>query len=412
MSRSRIGVFLIAAVLVRCMDAGATVGMVLLCSATHMASPLRTAGLVGAALSAPHALGFLSAPLLDRGADPRRVVAASAALFAALLALATMCVGSAPLPVVLLLALGAGTAGPMLTGGLSSLVEGRAADDRTRRLRAIDALTYALAGAGAPVVISVLAGVGSPRGALYALSALGVAGGLLVFRLPAARPAPTGRSRSGLAAGLSAVWRHSRLRRVALLTWLGAFFAAGAVLAGISLGEEHAAGGGGWVAAAFGTGSLVSALALTVHPLRVAPDRGMALFLAAFAPVLAAVVVFGRWFPALLGAYAVLGLVVTPLTVLSLAARAEYAPPNARGSAFVTVAGTKVAFSSAGTALAGLAAGWGSRSTLIACAAAALVTGALARADQSARPVPGRFTNLTCSSTTTSRKAPRITDSQ
>ena len=75
--------------------------------------------------------------------------------------------------------------------------------------------------------------------------------------------------------------------------------------------------------------------------------------------------------------YAVLGLVVAPQTVLSLAARGEYSPPNARGSVFVTVAGTKVAFSSAGTALAGLAAGWGARWTLTAGAGIALLSAVL-----------------------------------
>jgi len=43
--------------------------------------------------------------------------------------------------------------------------------------------------------------------------------------------------------------------------------------------------------------------------------------------------------------------------MLSLAARGEYAPAGTQGTVFVTVAGTKVAFASAGTAAAGLTAG-------------------------------------------------------
>jgi MFS family permease len=236
------------------MDAGATVGLVLLCAASHVPSPLRTAGLIGAALTAPHALGFLSAPLLDRVADPRRVVAVAATVFAALLALVTTWLGATPLPLVLLLALGAGAAGPMLTGGLSSLAEGRTTDDRTRRLRALDALTYGVAGAGAPVVVSVLAAAASPRGGLLALSALGLVGAFLVLGLPAARtsPARVPRARQhaetellhgadpsgpGVRAGPAAVFRHVQLRRVALLTWVGAFLIAAALLAGMSVGE-------------------------------------------------------------------------------------------------------------------------------------------------------------------------------
>lgn len=383
----RLGAFMVAAVLVRCMDAGATVGMVLLCTASHLSSPLRTAGLVGAALTVPHAFGFLSAPLLDRACDPRRLVAAAAGLFAGLLMLTTVWLGQAPLPVVLVLALGAGAAGPMLTGGLSSLVEGRSADDRTRRLRAVDALTYGVAGAGAPVLVAALAAAVSPRGGLLALSSLGLVGGLLVLRLPVGRPPapeasvpqtpptePAHPSPAAARSGLSALLRHAPLRRVALLTWVGAFLVSAALLTGMSLGEEQATGYGGWVAVAFGLGSLVGGLALTVRPLRMEPDRGMVLFVAALAPPLVAVVLLERWFPAVVAAYTVLGLFVAPQTVLSLAARGEYAPPEARGSVFVTVAGTKVAFASAGTALAGLAAGWDARATLTVLAAVAVAS--------------------------------------
>ncbi|MBC9820440.1 MFS transporter [Terrabacter sp. MAHUQ-38] len=409
MSGSRIGAYVLAAVLVRCMDAGTTVGLVLLCTATHVSSPLRTAGLVAAAFTAPHALGFLSAPLLDRIADPRRVVAAAAAAFAALLAMVTTWLGHTPLPLVLLTALGAGAAGPMLTGGLSSLVEGRTADARTRRLRALDALTYGLAGAGAPVIVSVLAAAVSPRGGLLALSALGLVGAVLVLCLPVVGTSPAQAaaahqhartnlldgadpSAPGTRAGPAAVFRHVPLRRVALLTWVGALLVAAALLAGMSLGEEHASGHGGWVAAAFGLGGLGGGLALTVRPPRMAPDRGM-LLVGLTAPVLFTAVLTGGWFPALLVTYAVLGVVVAPQTVLSLAARGEFAPPGARGSVFVTVAGTKVAFASAGTALAGLAAGSGPRSTLVAVAGVALVSAALAGAGVRRSPtVPSPWT--------------------
>jgi hypothetical protein len=391
-SNRRIGEFLTAAVLVRCMDAGATVGMVLLCTASHLSSPLRTAGLVGAALTAPHALGFLSAPLLDRGADPRRIVAAAAALFATLLAAATTVVGIWPLPILLLLAAAAGSAGPMLTGGLSGLADRCDPDARTGRMPGLDALTYGLAATGAPVVVSALAAVVSPRGGLLALCALGLVGALLILRLPAerssptplrvaAQPAPprddTARTTGAARAGPVAIWGDVRLRRVALLTWLGAFVVAAALLAGMSLAQSTGPGRGGWVAAAFGLGGLVGGLALTARPLQLAPERGMVLFVGALAPVLVVAACLGARFAILVASFAVLGVLVAPQTVLSLTARGEYAPPEARGSVFVTVAGTKVAFSSAGTATAGLGAAWGSSSTLLAVAALAFAASAL-----------------------------------
>ena len=97
----------------------------------HVVAPLRTAGLLGAALTAPHVLGFLSAPLLDRARDPRRVVGGASAAFAILLAAPRhgLATGAAHRwPSCLL----AGAAGPMLTGGLSSLVDGGAEAERSR----------------------------------------------------------------------------------------------------------------------------------------------------------------------------------------------------------------------------------------------------------------------------------------
>ena len=367
--------YMAAAVLVRAMDAGATVGVVLLCSASQMSSPVRTAGLLGAALTAPHVLGFVTAPLLDRARDPRRVVGAASATFATLLAAATAAVATAPLPIAFGLCLGAGAAGPMLTGGLSSLVDGGRADEGARRSRALDALTYGLAGAAAPALVAVLATQVSPRGALLALCCLGVIGAILVVHLPFTpsrdeQPERTRDSSSsavkgqqpparttlpGLRFALFAIWRDPRLSQVAILTWLGAFVVSAALLAGMSMGERNATGHGGWIATAFGLGGLAGALLLAVRPLRMNAARGMLMWVSLLVPVLVAGAVLGTSFPLLLSMFATLGLVVAPQTVLSLAARGEYAPAGTRSTVFVTVAGTKVAFSSAGTAAAGLA---------------------------------------------------------
>jgi hypothetical protein len=369
--------YLPAAVLVRSMDAGATVGVVLMCSASRMPSPLRTAGLLGAALTGPHVLGFLGAPVLDRARDKRRVVGVAAGAFAALLAVAAWGLSVVPLPVVFALCLGAGAVGPMLTGGLSSLVDANGGDEAARRRRALDALTYGVAGAAAPALVAVLASLLAPRVAVFVLCALGAVGGGLVTILPSnprrgdglsaprqcRSPFEGGGSRPvttrppGTWSGLSAIWREPRLRQVAVLTWVAAFVVAAALLAGMALGERVASGGGGWVAAAFGAGGLVGGGFLTARPLRIEPARGMLIWVAMIVPVLAVEAVASGSLPLLLATFATMGLVVAPQTVLSLAARGEYAPANVRGTVFVTVAGTKVAFSSAGTAVAGLTVG-------------------------------------------------------
>ncbi|GAA4728148.1 MFS transporter [Pedococcus ginsenosidimutans] len=354
MHRRQVSGFVVAAVLVRSMDAGATVALVLLCSAAHLASPLRTAGLLGAALTAPHALGFLVAPVLDRAREPRVVVAVAAVVFAVLLGGAGLLLGTVSLLLVVLLVLAAGALGPLLTGGLSSVVASSRGAGGPRRIQAVDALTYGVAGAAAPLLVATASGALSALGGLLALSAAGVVGGLGVLGLPGAGPGPATAGRGpGVRAGLLAVWRRRPLRRVALLTWLAAGVVAAAVLAGVSLGESHGTGCGAWVAGAFGLGNLTGALLLSIVPPRVRPERGMAVLTALLAPALLMVVVCAGLFAGLLATYVLLGLLVAPQTVLSLAAREELAPREVRGSVFVTVAGTKVAFSSAGTAVAG-----------------------------------------------------------
>jgi hypothetical protein len=284
---------------------------------------------------------------------------------------------------------------------LSSLVDTAGSVDHARRNRALDALTYSIAGAVAPPLVAVLASFISPRLALLALCCLGLLGACLVVRLPVAMTdtEPESQARQlrstvaksaqrcappvprGWRTAFIAMWGDARLRQVVILTWTGAFVVAAALLAGMSLGELVATGGGGWVAAAFGTGSLRGGLFLTARPLHTDPARGMVRWVWLLVPVLSAAALFGASFPTLMAVFAVMGWVVAPQTVLSLAARGEYAPAGDRGSVFVTVAGTKVAFSAAGTATAGLTSGLPPTQTLGSLAvvgAGAVTTAALA----------------------------------
>src|SRR6476469_859814 len=104
--------FLGAALMARSMDAGATVGMVLLAldlsdGTTHATL---VGGLLGACLTRPHVAGPVAARVLSRFADVRVGILVFTAWDASCLAAAALGLGTLPLPGIGALLLGGGLA--------------------------------------------------------------------------------------------------------------------------------------------------------------------------------------------------------------------------------------------------------------------------------------------------------------
>ena len=365
--------YALAALLLRVVDAGATVGLVLLCTADpQIADPVRTAGILGAALTAPHLIGPLISPWVDRARDPRWVIGAAGIGYALLLGTAVLLLGRAPFLLVVLAVALAGCCGPMLTGGLSSLLPDLRTGTRPRRRSSFDALTYGVTASAGPAVVTVTAQFLDPTSALLILLGCAVVGSVATFTLPATRRSEAPAAAAGFREVVRTVWLRIPLRRLSVLTWLGAFGTAGLLLLGIARLNELSPGRGGWAAAAFGLGLLAGSLVLLVGAPRLAAGAGMRWSTAATVP-LAVLVVLSATPAVLIGALAALGLVNAGQATFSLAGRAEYSSGETRGGVFMTVAGVKIAFSSAGTAAAGLLYGYGAPVLLATFAAPMLV---------------------------------------
>jgi hypothetical protein len=363
-SRGDVVRYVIAAVLARGADAGAVVGLVLLAGSPG------AAGVLTAALTAPHLLGAAVA----RWADSRGALAAGFAGYGALMAAAALLLGHAPLAFAVLAVAAAGACGPLLTGGLSSrlstLVTRRhgAAEGRAEGL---DAVTYGVAGTAGPALVALLAAATSPLAAMLTLAGGAIVSGALVLGLPAGEPAA-----EGVGGGaLRLLATSGPLRRVGVATMLTAFSTGGLALLAVVLGRELSRdpAAGATLAAMFGAGNLAGSLLVTAFPLRGEPDRlttrhvvslGAALALCAAAPA----------FPLALGAFALAGAANAPFFAATLAARSRYAPPAARAQVFVSMAGLKVAMASAGAALTGVAIALGPRFVLAAGAAIVLLS--------------------------------------
>ncbi|MCP3754285.1 MFS transporter [Streptomyces sp. TBY4] len=362
-----LGRYLAAALAARFASEGMSMAVVLLAlqrtgSAAHGAFVL-TAWLAPHVLAAP-----LAGTAAARSRRPRLFHVGALAGFTTAVAALAFLLGRAPTPVVLAVAVLGGSCGPMVTGGLSSLVTGLVPAGPARdRAYGWDASTYNGAAVTAPAAVSLVAAFGSAGPAMALLAASGALAAALAATLPYPKPPATSGANSGLGpsrgaprvrlgSGLAALWRIRELRAVTSATTL-AFVGIGAltttaVLLATALGSP---GGGGVLMTAFALGALTGSLTLgritSVPPGRLArwamAATGVALTAAAFTPSV----------PLAAAAFAAAGVCDGPLLTATLRIRSEFAPEEARTQVFTLGAGLKVTAASAGAALVGLAAG-------------------------------------------------------
>ncbi|MFF4580268.1 MFS transporter [Streptomyces sp. NPDC001373] len=363
------GRYLAAALAARFASEGMGMAVVLLAlertgSAAHGAFVL-TAWMAPHVLAAP-AAGAAAA----RSRRPRLFYAGALAGFTAAVAALAALLGRAPVPVVLAVAVLGGSCGPVVTGGLSSLVAGLVPEGARRdRAYGWDASTYNAAAVTAPAVVG-LAGAAVSAGPAMGVLALSAAlSAVLAATLPYGSPytdagAGAGAGgheghgaapRPGAGAGLAALWRVRELRAITSATTL-AFVGVGAltttsVLLARGLGSP---GAGGVLMTAFALGALAGSLTLgrmtSVEPGRLArwamAGTGAALAVAASAPSVV---------PAA-AAFAAAGVCDGPLLTATLRIRSEHAPGAVRAQVFTLGAGLKVTAASTGAALVGLTA--------------------------------------------------------
>lgn len=370
------GRYLAAALAARFASEGMSLAVVLLAlertgSAAHGAFVL-TAWLAPHVLAAP-----LAGAAAARTRRPRLFhVGALAGLTCAVATLSVL-LGRAPTPLVLAVALLGGSCGPMVTGGMSSLVAGLVPAGAGRdRAYAWDASTYNAAAVTAPAVVGLAAALGSAAPAMAALALAGALAAALAATLPYGTPPPGPAAKpgaesgtdpgagpepsppgppAGLGAGLAALWRIRELRAITSATTL-AFVGIGtltttSVLLASRLGSP---GAGGVLMTAFAVGALAGSLTLgritTVEPGRLArramAGTGAALAAAAFSPSVTVGAVL----------FAAAGVCDGPLLTATLRIRSEYAPDAVRTQVFTLGAGLKLTAASVGAALVGFAA--------------------------------------------------------
>ncbi|KOU56554.1 hypothetical protein ADK55_13240 [Streptomyces sp. WM4235] len=355
---SGFGRYLAAALAARFASEGMGMAVVLL--ALERTGDAAFGAFVLTAWLAPHVLAApLAGAAAARARSPRLFHVGCLAGFTAAVAALALLLGRAPAPAVFAVAALGGACGPMVTGGLSSLVAGLWPPGPGRdRAYGWDASTYNAAGVTAPAAISLVAATGSAASAMALPAAAGALATVLAATLPYGTPGagrPPGGPRVGVGGGLAALWRVRELRAITSATTL-AFVGIGSltttsVLFAADLGNP---GAGGVLMTAFAVGALGGSLTLgritAVAPGRLAcgalAGTGLALAGAAFAPSVAWAAV----------AFAVAGVCDGPLLTATLRIRSDHAPDGVRTQVFTLGAGLKLTAASAGAALVGFAA--------------------------------------------------------
>lgn len=351
--------YLGAAIAVRLADEGARVSILLL--VLERTGQAGLGGLLVAALMVPH---VLAAPVIGAIADHARrrrllYLVAFAGYGAALIAAVSL-IGRSTAPAVAVLVLG-GCFGPLLTGGLTSML-GELAADRLERAFGFDAMTYGVAGIAGPALAAVLAGLAGAAWSLGALGALAVVGGLLVCTLPLTAATERGR-RPGFGAtfgALGVMWRRRSLAAVTAGTMLnmagvGALPVAAALLAARAESPELT----GLILSVGAAGGLAGSLLITRWPIRRwSPERVMVVCLSGVAVLFAVLVPLPAGWAAL-PVMALAGLLGAPQIVATFTVRDREAPPGMRTQIFALGGGLKVTSAAAGAAAAGLAASAG-----------------------------------------------------
>ncbi|MBO8185494.1 MFS transporter [Streptomyces spirodelae] len=377
--------YLATAFLARLADEGVGIALALLAVERTAGHSPELGAYVLAAWLAPHAVAApLVGALAARAGAPRLFHCCALAVFGAAIALLGLTLGRAPLPLVLAAALVGGSVGPVVSGGLSSLVAslGPAGQPRTRAF-ALDATTYNAAAVTAPAAVSAIAAAASASLATTLLAASATSAALLstALRLPTDRHAPGAPDPAPgpgvLTIGFRALWHVRPLRAITLATCV-AFLGVGALpVTSVLLAQQRGGpGAGGVLMTAFAVGGLAGSLGTARWRRAPGPVR-LALFsLLLTATALAAAALIPQ-LPLVVALFALAGLGDGPLLTATLRLRADHAPEGARTQVFTLGAGLKLTSAALGTAFVGTLAHLPAGALTLLVAALHLAAGAL-----------------------------------
>jgi hypothetical protein len=364
------------AVLARLANEGLRLALILTAAATP--AGLRLGGLLVAAFLIP---SIVAAPFAGRMADtsnnPTRLYALAFAFHSMMILLCGLSIGVVPGPITLLIAVAGGSVGPLLMGGLSSLVGTLVPKSILPRAYAMDVVTYNVSAILAPAIVAAVAGIFSPLISLVFLSALMMLAALNVIRLPM----ESARDRAVIAVpspvdGFRALGSITPLRSTVVATSLASISVGILPVAATILAADTFTVNAGVLLSTMAVGALAGSLAYASRPFGMARPHVMLPFvtLATAAPL--AILTMITSTPIALLLFAFSGMLGGPQGTAQFSVRDRFSPQNVRTQVFTLSTSLKTTFAAVGAAVAGLLSG-ASPQVLLYIAVAFTVSGAL-----------------------------------
>lgn len=375
-------IYLLTATLARLANEGLKLALIL--AAADSPGGLRLGGMLVAAFLIP---AVVAAPFVGRLADmsrnPARLYSLAFAFNGITIALAGLMIVATvhPALIIALAALG-GTVGPLLQGGLSSLVGSIVPKDSLQRGYALDVVTYNVSAILSPAIVASIAGLFSPLTAVLLLAGSMIASSLTVLRLPLGRKDGRGSlPTSSPLDGLRAIATIVPLRSTVTSTSLANIGNGTMPVAATLLASERFTVNAGVLLSTMAIGALVGSLSYAARPFATGTPQILVPFTALLTTIPVGLMILTDSTPLALTLLALTGMIGGPQGAAQFAVRDRYSPPPVRTQVFTLSTSIKTTFSALGAALAGFISGAPPSVMLMIIVAANLIGGGIALTD-------------------------------
>jgi len=365
----------------RLANEGLRLALILAAAATP--AGLTLGGLLVAAFLIP---SVVAAPFVGRLADissnPNRLYAMAFAFNGIVIALCGLLLGAVHPAIILIMAAIGGSVGPLMQGGLSSLVGAIVPKPLMHQGYALDVVTYNVSAILAPAIVAAIAGLVSPLASLLLLSILMLGAAGNVLRLPIkhhedraliAAPSP--------ADGFKAIATIAPLRSTVVATSFSSIGVGIIPVAATMLAMETFSVNAGVMLSTMAIGSLIGSLSYAVKPFGTENPHSLVPFISIATAIPIAILAMTTSTVLALALFAFAGALGGPQGTAQFSVRDRFSPTNVRTQVFTLSTSIKTTAAAIGAALAGIISGASPSLLLLIAVSANVIGGLLAIAD-------------------------------
>lgn len=345
------------AVMARLANEGLKLALILAAAATP--AGLKLGGLLVAAFLIP---SVAAAPFVGRLADisknPNRLYALAFAFNGIVIALSGLLLNTIHPALILIMAAIGGSVGPLMLGGLSSLVGAIVPQPLMPKAYALDVVSYNVSAILAPAIVAAVASLISPLASLLFLSVLMLLASGNVLRLKIDRrddraliaaPSP--------AAGFKAIASIIPLRSTVTATSFSSIGVGIIPIAVTLLAMERFSVNAGVMLSTMAIGALIGSLAYAARPFGADEPHRLVPFISLVTAIPIAIIAMTSSTVLALGLFAFAGALGGPQGSAQLSVRDRFSPSNVRTQVFTLSTSLKTTSAAIGAALAGLISG-------------------------------------------------------